>query len=160
MGAPTDPAPHDIVALSNKIGSSAEAEIRERGAEVGHERFDVCVTTPGLVQRVLQKHIRGGKLVNDTEVASRTPKARKPAAHDCFVVLFLRHGVSPFERLIGKGDLVSASHLGSYSRVQTATLRILLLISKSGWAAWSGSQRSSPPKFESKKRSVAATRPH
>ena len=96
MGAPTDPASDDIVALGDKIGGPAEAEIRERAAEVGHERFDVCVTTPELVQRVLQKHIRGGKLVNDAEIASRTPKARKPAAYDCFVVLFLRHGVFSF----------------------------------------------------------------
>ena len=41
-------------------------------------------------------------------------------------------GVSPFERLIGKGNLASTSHLGIYSHVQTAALRILLSISK-GW---------------------------
>jgi hypothetical protein len=78
----------------------------------------------------MQEHIRGRELVNDAEVASRTPEAGKPAANDGFVVLFFRHVVSPFERLISKGDLASASHLGSYPRVQTATLRILLLISK------------------------------
>jgi hypothetical protein len=155
MGAPTDPASDNIVALGDKICRTAEAEIRERGTEVSHEIFDVRVTATGLVQRILQEHIRGGKLVNDAEIASRTPEAGKPAAYDGFVVLLFRHDVSPFERLISKGDLASASHLRSYPRAQVPTLRILLLLSK-GWSGeWSCSRWSCVSEFESKKRSAA-----
>jgi O-6-methylguanine DNA methyltransferase len=56
--AATDPTTNDIVAFGDEICCSAEAEVWERGAEISHERLDVRVSATGLVQRILQEHVR------------------------------------------------------------------------------------------------------
>src|ERR1700722_6212243 len=48
--AATDPTTNDIVPFGDEISRAAEAEVWERGAEIGHERLDVCVSPTRLMQ--------------------------------------------------------------------------------------------------------------
>jgi hypothetical protein len=84
----TDPTTNDIVAFSDEICRSAEAEVWERGSEIRHERLDVRMSATGLVQRILQEHVRCGELVNDAEVACGSPEASEPTTYDGFILLF------------------------------------------------------------------------
>jgi hypothetical protein len=45
-----------------------EVEIRKCGSEVGHERVDIAAAAAGFMQRVFQQHVRGGDLVDNTEI--------------------------------------------------------------------------------------------
>src|ERR1700722_14003511 len=50
VSAATDPTTNDIVPFGDEICRAAEAEVWERGAEIGHERLDVCVSPTRLMQ--------------------------------------------------------------------------------------------------------------
>jgi hypothetical protein len=41
------------------------------------------------MQRVLQEHVGGSQLVDDSEIAGRTPEIREPAADDGLIVFAL-----------------------------------------------------------------------
>src|SRR5260370_41789409 len=92
MRAATFPTAHDVVALSNEIGSPPEIEIGEGLSKIGHERLDIFSAPTWRVQRVLQKHVRSGQFIDNAEVASLAPKIGEPAAYDCLVILFFGHG--------------------------------------------------------------------
>ncbi|WP_277047898.1 hypothetical protein [Caballeronia mineralivorans] len=44
------------------------------------------------MQRVAQKHVGSGKLIDDIEIAGLAPEIGEPSAYDRFVVVFFRHG--------------------------------------------------------------------
>jgi len=69
-----------------------EVEVRERGAEVGHERLDVVAAATRRVQRIFQQHVRGGDLVNDREIDVLAPEFGEPAADHGLVIVLLAHG--------------------------------------------------------------------
>src|ERR1700682_4615063 len=92
MRAAAFPTAHHVVALSNQIGIAPEIEIRERLSKTRHERLDVFSASTWRVQRVLQKHVRIGKFIDNAEVASLAPKIGEPAAYDGLVILFFGHG--------------------------------------------------------------------
>src|SRR5258708_23849463 len=92
MRAAAFPAAHDVVALGNEIGSPPEIEIGKGLSKTGHERLDILSPAAWRVQRVLQKHVRSGKLIDNAEVASLAPKIGEPAAYDCLVILLFGHG--------------------------------------------------------------------
>src|SRR5258706_14546559 len=92
MCAATLPAADYIVPLGDEISGAPEVEIGERFAEIGHECLDGLAATARVVQRVLKKHVRSGKLVDDVEVAGLAPEIGEPTAHDGLVVIFFGHG--------------------------------------------------------------------
>jgi hypothetical protein len=104
-----NPTTYNIVAFGDQVSRAAEAEVWKSSPEVGHERLDIVVSTTGLVQRILQEHIRGCKLVNDTEVALGTPETGEPSTYDGFVLLFFRHKVLLLQRLLAKASMALAS---------------------------------------------------
>src|ERR1700730_11585180 len=118
------PTADHIIALGNKIGGAPEIEVRKRFAEIGHERLDVSMALTRRVQRILQKHVGSGELVNDAQVASLTPEIRKPTAYDGLVVLFLRHDVIPFRLWFVRSRIASAQQIHLYESLET--LRFLL----------------------------------
>src|SRR6195952_1322674 len=91
MRSPTFPAADHVVALGDEVGSTREAEVRKGFTKTDHERFDVVVAAAWRMQRVLQEHVGGGQLVDDSEIASRAPEIREPAAN---VVVFFAHDPS------------------------------------------------------------------
>src|SRR5258708_22459152 len=88
MCAATLPAADYIVPLGDEISGAPEVEIGERFAEIGHECLDVLAATARLVQRVLKKHFRSGKLVDDVEGAGLGPEIGGPTDQHGLVVLF------------------------------------------------------------------------
>jgi hypothetical protein len=46
------------------------------------------------MERVLQEHVRCGKLVDDREIADLAPEMREPPADDRLVVFFFAHSNS------------------------------------------------------------------
>src|SRR5258707_6121549 len=91
------PTADHIVPLGDEISGTPEVEVRECFAEIGHECLDVIAATTRLVQRVVQKHVRSSKFVDNVEVAGLAPEIGEPSAYDGLVVIFFRHG----EFLIG-----------------------------------------------------------
>src|SRR6266851_4371662 len=92
MRAPAFPAAHDVVALRNEIGSPPKIEIGEGLSKAGYERLDIFSAPTWRVQRVLQKHVRSGKFIDNAEVARLAPEVGEPAAYDCLVILLFGHG--------------------------------------------------------------------
>src|SRR5450631_429382 len=92
MRAAAFPTAHDVVTLSNQLGSAPEIEIGERPSKISHERLDIFSAPAWRVQRVLQKHVRSGKVIDNTKIASLSPEIGEPAAYNCFVILFFGHG--------------------------------------------------------------------
>ena len=68
LGAAALPLSDDVVALGDQVRRALEAEVGERGAEVGHELLMSLAAAARLVQRVLEQHVRGGDLVDDPQV--------------------------------------------------------------------------------------------
>src|ERR1700730_8802847 len=85
------PSTDDVVAFRDEIRSAPEVEIGERLSEVGHERLDVFTAAARFVERILQEHVGRSKFIDNSEIASLTPKIREPPANNGLVVFFLGH---------------------------------------------------------------------
>src|SRR5262245_12701294 len=92
MGAAAVPTTDHIVALGDEVRRAPEVEIRERLAELGHERLHLRAAPARRMQGILQEDIGCAELVDDGGVPRIAPELREPAADDRLVLLFLRHG--------------------------------------------------------------------
>jgi hypothetical protein len=81
----------NVVAFCDQIRSPPEVQVRESGAEIGHEGLDVFTAAAGLVERILQQHVRGRDLINHRKIYLLTPELREPAADHGLVVFFFAH---------------------------------------------------------------------
>ncbi len=86
MRAAAFPAANDVVPFRDEIRSTPEIQIRERSAEVRHERFDVLAATARLMQGILQQHVGRRELIDNAQSAGLTPEVGKPTANDRLVV--------------------------------------------------------------------------
>src|SRR5262245_63790754 len=91
MRAAAVPTTDHVVALGDEVGRAPEVEIRERLAELGHERLHLRAAPSRRVQGVLQEDIGRAELVDDGGVPRIAPELREPATDDRLVLLFLRH---------------------------------------------------------------------
>jgi len=91
MGAAALPLADDLIALGDQVGRAPEVQVGEGGPEIAHEGLDVVAAAAGLVQRVLQQHVRCGDLVDDREIGVPAPELGEPAADDGLVVRFRAH---------------------------------------------------------------------
>jgi hypothetical protein len=46
------------------------------------------MAAPRFVKRILQEHVWSGQLVDNAEIAGRTPELREPTTYDDFILLF------------------------------------------------------------------------
>lgn len=83
-----------MVALGEEISSAREAEVRKRIAEITHERFDVRMTLALRTQRLRQKHVGSGELVNDAEIGRLIPEIGEPS-HQEPIHHILAHPILP-----------------------------------------------------------------
>jgi len=93
MGTSAFPLSDDIVILGDQVRRTSEIEVRERRAEIGHERPDIVAATTWLVQRVFEQHIRRRNLVDDREIDLLAPELGEPAADNGLVIVFLAHWI-------------------------------------------------------------------
>jgi hypothetical protein len=88
------PTTDDIIAFRDQVRGALEREIGECLAEPDHERLDVGMAAPRLMQRILQKHVWSSKFIDDAEIACLAPEICEPAANDGLVVVCLTHLIS------------------------------------------------------------------
>src|ERR1700741_3519425 len=93
MRTATFPTADNVFTFGDQICGAPEVQIRKSLPEIRHEGLDVLAAAPRFVKGVLQQHAGSGQLVDDAPVTGLTPEISKPAANDCFVVLFDGHEV-------------------------------------------------------------------
>src|SRR5262245_36740928 len=90
MRAAAVPTTDHVVALGDEVGRAPEVEIRERLAELGHERLHLRAAPARRAQGALQEDIGRAEFVDDGGVPRIAPELREPATDDRLVLLFLR----------------------------------------------------------------------